>query len=399
MEFWGYERPDGAAGVRNYLAVIPAGRCANELAARIADELAGGEVAALLHNHDCIYLGPDRERALRVLVGLGANANVAAAIVVGIGCEGVSAHDIAQGIATSRKPVELLTIDEVGDYDTTLEKAVGVGKQMLADISGLKRQPCDLGRLSLAMKCGGSDTSSALGCNPVAGWAADTIIARGGSAVFSETAELIGAEHILARRAADQQTSGRIHEVVSRMESAIAAAGVDIRGSEPTSGNILGGLTTLEEKSLGAVAKAGTTPLRGVLEWGERLKGKGLFFMDGSANTPQMFLGLAATGAQIMTFGFGGGLPARFHSLPGCSFGALPILPVLKILSSPKDHREKDYFDVYAGTVIEGRESVSQAGERLLEEMVAVCSGKHTKLEGLSRYRDVMEFYATGPFM
>jgi len=399
MEFLGYERPNGTVGVRNYLAVIPAGRCANELAARIADELGGDGVVALLHNHDCIYLKPDRERALRALIGLGANPNVAAAVVVGIGCEGVSAHDIAQGIATSNKPVELLTIDEVGDYGTTLDKATRLAKQMLTDVSLLRRQPCDLGRLSLAMKCGGSDTSSALACNPVAGWAADSIIARGGSAVFSETAELIGAEHILARRAADEQTARRIQQVVARMESQIRDADVDIRGSEPTPGNIQGGLTTLEEKSLGAIAKAGTTPLRGVLEWAERLKGKGLFFMDGSANTPQMFVGLAATGAQLLTFGFSGGLPARFRSLPGCSFGALPILPVIKILSKPKDLEEKDYFDVYAGTIIEGQESLSQAGERLLEEIVAVASGKPTKLERFPRYREIMEFYSTGPFM
>jgi len=210
----------------------------------------------------------------------------------------------------------------------------------------------------VAMKCGGSDTTSGLACNPVAGWAADAIIAHGGSAVFSETAELIGAKHVMAKWAADGGVARRIYEVVSRMEKRISDAGVVIRGSEPTPGNIQGALTTLEEKSFGAIAKGGTTPLRGVLEWGERLNGKGLFFMDGSANTVQMSLGLASAGAQLMTFGFGGGLPARFHSVPACSLGALPILPVIKILNSPKDAREKEYFGIYAGTIIEGQESI-----------------------------------------
>ena len=399
MEFLGYERPDGSVGARNYLAVIPAGRCANALAARIADGLGRDEVVALLHNHGCIYLKPDKERALRGLTGLGTNPNVAAAIVVGIGCEGVTAQDIAEGIAKSKKPVEVLTIDKEGDYETVLDKGIRVAKEMLADVSLLKRQPFDLSHLHLAIKCGGSDTTSGLACNPANGWVADTIIGQGGSAVFSETAELIGAEHIMAKRAADEKTAQRIYEVVSRMEKRVKDAGVDIRASEPTPGTIQGGLTTLEEKSLGAIIKSGTTPLRGVLEWGEKLEGKGLYFMDGSANTPQMFLGLAATGAQMLTFGIGGGLPARFHGAPASSFGGLPILPVLKILSNPKSAKEKEYFDVYAGTIIEGQESISEVGERLLKDIVAVASGKPTKMEMFPRYWEVMEFYSTAPVM
>ena len=396
MEFLGYQRPDDAVGVRNYVALIPAGRCANELAARIADEVGGG-VVALLHNQPCIHLKPDNEMALRTLIGLGSNPNVAAAIVVGIGCEGLPPQDIAEGIAKSNKPVELLTIEREGDYQATLDKGIRVAKEMLTDASLLRRQPFDLGHLKLGLKCGGSDTTSALGCNPVAGWAADAVIAQGGSAVFSETAEIIGAEHIVGRRAADEKVGQRIYEVVARMEKRIRDAGVDIRGSEPTPGNIRGGLTTLEEKSLGAVVKSGTTPLRGVLEWSEMLEGKGLFFMDGSANTPQVMLGFGAAGAQIATFGFGGGLPSRFRSVPACSCGVMPILPVIKILSSPKDAVEKEYFDIYAGTIIEGRESIPEVGQQLFDEIIAVASGKPTKLEMFPRYRDVMEMYSTGP--
>jgi len=396
MEFLGYERPDGLVGVRSYVALIPAGRCANELAARIADEVGGG-VVALLHNQPCVHLKPDNEMALRTLIGLGMNPNVAAAIVIGIGCEGLPPQDIAEGIAKTDKPVELLTIEREGDYQKTLDRGIRIAQDMLADVSLLRRQPFDISHLILALKCGGSDATSAVACNPVAGWAADALIAQGGSAVFTETAEIIGAEHILAERAADERIAQRIYEVVARMEDRIRDAGVDVRGSEPTPGNIQGGLTTLEEKSLGAISKAGTTPIRGVLEWSEKPHGKGLFFMDCSANTPQIFLGMAAAGAQILTFGFGGGLPARFRGTPASSGGGLPILPVIKILGNPEDSSEKEYFDIYVGTVVEGQEPVSEAGERLLKEIIAVASGKPTKLEMSPRYQEIMEVYSTGP--
>ncbi|MBN2186438.1 MAG: UxaA family hydrolase [Dehalococcoidia bacterium] len=398
MNFYGYLRPDGSVGARNHVAVIPAVRCANELAIRIADE-AGMGVVALLHNQPCIHLKPDNEMALRVLIGLGTNPNVAAAVVVGIGCDGLPAQDIAEGIAKSNKPLELITIEREGSYQAALDKGVRVAKEMLSDASLLTRQPFDLSHLVLGTKCTASTPASALACNPTVGWAADAIIAQGGSAVFSETAEIVGAEHILAKRAADERTAQRIYEVANRMEKRMKDSGVDIRGSEPTPGNIQGGLTTLEEKSLGAIAKSGTSPIRGVLEWGEKLQGKGLFFMDGSANTPQIFLGLAAAGAQLMSLNFGGGLPARFRTSTAASCGGLPILPVIKVLSSPKDSCEMEYFDVYAGTIIQGQESVPEVGERLLKEITAVASGKPTKLEMFSRYQEVMEMYTTGPVL
>lgn len=398
MEFLGYRRPDGSVGTRNYIALIPAGRCANELAMRIADEV-GGNVVPILHNQPCIHLKPDNLMAQRVLIGLGRNPNVAAAIVLGIGCEGIPAQDVAEGIAASNKPLDLITIDREGNYDRALTKGLDTARQMLGQVSVLQREPFDLSHLILAVKCGGSDTTSALGCNPVAGWAVDAIVKDGGSAVFSETAELIGAEHIVADRAADEKTRKHLLEVVSRMDQRIKDSGIDIRGSEPTPGNIQGGLSTLEEKSLGAIAKSGTTPLRGVIEWGEKLPGKGLFFMDGSANTPQMTLGLASAGAQVMTFGMGGGLPARFRGVPASASGVLPILPMLKILSHPREAAERDYFDIYAGTIIEGKDSVSVVGQRLLEEIVAVASGKPTRLEMRPRYREVLEMYTTGPVL
>jgi len=396
MEFQGYLRPDGSVGSRNMVALIPASRCANEMACRIADE-AGPGVHPLLHNQPCVHVGPDNVMARRVLTGMGQNPNSVAAIVIGIGCDPFSAFDIANDIATTGKPVEALTIEAEGDYDIVISKGIKFAKQMKADAALLTRQPFDLSHIRLAVKCGGSDTTSALGCNPVAGWVVDQIVNAGGTCVFSETAELVGAEHIMARRATDPAVARKVLDAVARTDQRILDAGVDILGSEPTPGNIKGGLTTLEEKSLGAIAKSGTVPLTGVLDWGEKLPGPGLFFMDGSANTPQMELGLSASGAQLMTFGFGGGLPASFRSMPANAMGNLPILPVLKILSSPKAAREIPYFDMYAGTVVEGKETVAQVGQRLLEEILQILSGKPTKIELRPRYREVMEMWRLGP--
>ncbi len=396
MEFQGYARPDGSVGIRNYGVVIPGGRCANELATRIADGVPG--VVALVHNQPCIHLKSDNQMALRALIGLGRNPNTAAALIVGLGCEGLPLEELAEGILQTRKRVELLTIAKEGNYQAVLDKGLRIAREMVAETSLLKRQPFDLSHLTLGLKCGGSDATSALASNPVAGWAADKIIAAGGRALFTETAEIIGAEHILGKRAEDQKTAQHLYAIVNRLEKRIREAGVDIRGSEPTPGNIQGGLTTLEEKSLGAIAKSGSAPLRGVLEWAERPEGKGLFFMDGSANTPQVSLGLAAAGAQVMTFGFGGGLPARFRYLPALSGGSLPILPTVKILGNPMDAGEKEHFDIYVGTIIEGKEGIAQAGEKLLQEILDVASGKPTKLENMgSPYREVMEIYQTGP--
>ncbi|MDH5696228.1 MAG: UxaA family hydrolase, partial [Dehalococcoidia bacterium] len=277
-----------------------------------------------------------------------------------------------------------------------LDKGIRIAQKMVSDAALLKRQAFDLSHITLSIKCGASDTTSALASNPVVGWVADSIVNSGGRAIFTETAELIGAEHIMARRGANEKIANRIYEVVARLEKRIRDAGVDIRGSEPTPGNIQGGLTTLEEKSLGAIIKAGTTSLQGVLEWAEKPEGKGLFFMDGSPWTPQLYSGMAAAGAQMMVASLGGGLPVRFHSQPAyCGIG-VPILPVIKVLSNPKDMGEKEYFDLMAGTVIQGKESIPEAGDRLLKEIIDVASGKPTKTEMLPRYYyELMEFYTT----
>ena len=396
MEFQGYIRPDGSVGVRNHVLVVSASNCANELAGKISHGVKG--TLALTHNHECTRLQPDTERAMRTLVGMGSNPNVAAALVVGLGCDHLSPAEIAEGIAQSKKPVDVITIEETGGFQEALDKGSKVARHMVSQASGMQRQSCDLGQITLGVKCTGTDTMSALAGHRAVGRAYDVVIGSGGCALFSETAELIGAEHIMARRAAHEDVAGRLLAVVGRMEKAIAAAGVDIRGSQPTRGNIQGGITTLEEKSLSSIVKTGTTPLMGVVEYAERPQGEGLFFMDGTAMTSQLFAGMAAVGAQIQILSVGGGLSARFRNLTGYA-GWLPVLPVIKILSNPSDIQESEYFDIYAGTVIEGTESVEQAGDRLVQEILAIASGKLSRSEMGFSYQEPLELYATGPLL
>jgi len=399
MHFMGYERPDGSVGIRNHVVILPVVSCANEMAARIAEQAPGTK--PIFTNHSCSRLKTDNDLATRAFIGLGANPNAGAALVVGAGCDTVAASEVADGIALTRKPVQYVDIEKDGSYAAVVDKGVEMARALLARTATLERKSCGIGNLTLGMKCTSSDTTSTIACNPVVGQATDFIISNGGSAIFTETTELIGATHILTRRAADEQVARTLCRKVEEMRRRIKRARVDILRSQPNPGNMKGGISTIEEKSLGGISKAGTTPIQGVLEWGERSRTRGLFFMDGSANTQLVIIGLAAAGAQIMSLSMGGGVCARLRtSTINTAGGGLPVLPIVKTLSNPQSRAEADYFDVYAGDIIEGRESVAEAGKRLIDEIIAVASGKMTKLESIaSPFQEVWEFYSVGPLV
>jgi len=286
MEFFGFKRPDGSAGIRNHVAVISSGRCANEMAATIADSVKGA--TPVLHTHPCVRLKEDNDKALLTLAGLGANPNVGSVIVVGVGCENPTPLQIGEEIARSKKPVEVLTVMGSKGYQNLMDRGLKLVRQMVSEATQATREAFPLSYLTLGVKCGGSSAISGIASNSVVGEVFDRLVAQGGTAIFSETAEVIGATHLLAKRASSQEVGKRLEEMVERMEARIRATGVDIRGSQPTKGNIEGGLTTIEEKSLGALAKTGSAPLEGVLEYAQKPQGKGLFFMDGSAMTSEV---------------------------------------------------------------------------------------------------------------
>jgi len=394
MEFLGYERPNGQAGVRNYVTIIPATSCANEMACAIADRAAGA--VPLLHNHGCLRLKPDNDRAHRTLVGLGSNPNVAGALILEIGCGMLEPERIANEIAATGTPVELVSVKAAGGYQKGIEAGTAAARSLLAKASLQQRVPLPLGKLSVGVKCGGSATISSAAGHPATGHVVDTVIDAGGTAIFSETAEVIGAEHLLARRAANEQVKQDLLETVDRFEQMIIDYGVDIRGAQPMPGNILNGLTTIEEKSLGALVKTGTRPLNGVLDYAERPAGPGLYFMDSPAWPVHMFLGMAAAGNQVFIFSLGGGVCGMFPSQPGAL--RPPIVPVVKITGDPTLKPEMDFFDFYAGRVIEGVQSKEEASEEFLKTFLDIVSGKPTTQE-YSTYREILDMYATGPMM
>jgi len=352
----------------------------------------------LTHNHACIRLGKDAERARSTLFGIGRNPNVYSILVVGLGCEPIKARELAEGISLENPNVGYVSLDESGKYERLIEDGVTALKALALGASEESRVHCDISELTIGIKCGGSGSVSAISSNPSVGFAADMIVNQGGTVIFTETAELIGAEQMLAKRACCGKVHDNLLAAVQGMRDEIEKFGVDILGSEPTQGNILSGLTTIEEKSLGAIIKSGTSPLMGVLEYAQKPRSKGLFFMDGTTQASQLFLGMASSGAQIQIFSFGGGLPARFRGLPSYPPG-LRIVPVLKVLGSSDDEDEKAHFDIYAGDILKSQESIQSVGSRLFDAIVATASGQFTHSEKNQDYHEMLQIYANGLLM
>jgi altronate dehydratase large subunit len=382
----GYKRVTGAMGARNHVALLPTVGCANAFVRRIGQQVPG--TVPILHHQGCAQLKPDLEQVTQTLIGLGINPNVAAVVVVSLGCESVVPQEVVDGIAASGKPVALLSLQEEGGFTKALRRGVDVASRMCVEAQAQTREPFALADLVLGIKCGASDTTSGLVANPVLGVVVDRVVDAGGTVIFGETTEIIGAEHLLAKRAVNQRVARRVYEIVARMEGKAKAMGVDMRGSQPTGGNIRGGLTSIEEKSLGAIVKGGSRPLQGVLEYGERPPGKGLYFMDSPGMEIVYLTGPAAGGVHVLLFSTGLGAPQGF-----------PLYPVIKVCGNERTTRHlAEYIDVDVSPVLRGEESLDEAGDRLFTELVQVVSGKPTKAEALG-FDETMDIYTWGSFI
>ena len=375
MNFQGYRRPEGSVGIRNHMLILPTVICACETASRIAARVKGA--ATFTHQHGCAQVGQDMEQTFRTLAGMGCNPNVAATLIIGLGCETIGAEKILKAIEREGKPVEMLNIQDEHGTRRTIEKGVAIAKRMANSVVKTKREQCDVSELVVGLECGGSDVTSGIAANPALGVASDMIIKEGGTTILSETTELIGAEHIIAKRASTPRVRNRIYEIVKRMEQRIKAMGVDFIGAQPTPGNIKGGLTTIEEKSLGCIFKAGTAQIKEVLEYGEKPSKKGLVIMDTPGQDVESMTGMIAGGAQLIAFTTGQGTPV----------GSV-IAPVIKITGNPRTYRTmRENIDVNAGTIIDGKETIEQVGKRIFNEIIRAASGKRTKAESLG-YRE-----------
>lgn len=373
MDILGYRRPDGKVGIRNLVAVIPTVVCASETAKHIAERV---ENAIYLPNqHGCCQLGNDMKLTTQTLINLGKNPNIAAVLVVSLGCEGVPIKKVAEEIAfDTRKRVEHLVIQEKGGTLKTEEEGLHIVMEMIRETQSQKREKVNISNIILALECGGSDATSGLVSNPVTGYVSDKLISLGGTTIFSETTEIIGAEHILAQRSKSDEVKHSLLDTVERCEQKAREQGFDMRGGQPTPGNIEGGLTTIEEKSLGCIYKGGKNhPLNGVLQYAEIAVEKGLHFMDTPGQDIESITGMIAGGAQVVIFTTGRGTPT-----------GSPIAPVIKITGNKTTYENmKDNIEFDASAVIDGKESISHAGERLFEELVQVINGKRTKAEAL----------------
>lgn len=386
VRFKGYERPDGSYGTRNYVGVISTVACANDVVRWIA--ASEPQARAYCHGQGCAQTSPDLGTVVNTLVSLGRHPNLAGVLVVGLGCESVPIDKVADGISESGKPVDSIVIQDARGA----KKARALARRKLTSLKEGslpgRRRTADVSNLMLGLKCGGSDTTSGIAANPALGRAVDILLADGGSAVFGETTESIGAENLLASRGRTKKVTEQILCAVSEMEGRAKRMGVDMRGGQPTQGNIRGGLSTIEEKSLGAVVKTGTRKVEGVFEYGSRIEGRGLFMVDSPGREPEVLTALAATGAQVIAFTTGRGAPQGF-----------PFVPVLKITGNPKTaKRLSDHIDIDVSGIIEGEEAIEEAAGRVYEEVIAVASGRRTKAEILG-YDQSMNIYTTGPVL
>jgi altronate dehydratase large subunit len=345
--------------------------CANEVANRINRRVPSTVTA--VHQFGCAMLGVDFEQFRRTVVGIASHPNVGGVLVVGLGCEQIDAPSLAKEIATGGKVTHAVVIQDSGGSRGAVRKGVEAVREMQRILAEETRVAAPVLELIMATECGGSDFSSGLAANPAIGFASDRLIESGGVVILSETPEMIGAEHLLAARAINGEIARALYGIVERTEENAYRAGVDIRGSNPTPGNMRGGITTIEEKSLGCIYKAGTKPVQGVVEYAESVGGRGLWIMDTPGQDVESITAMVAGGAQVVVFSTGLGTPV------GC-----PIAPVIKITGNPETARKmRAHIDINAGVILRGRGTIEGVGEGIFRLLLEVASGKRTKAERL----------------
>ena len=376
-QFLGYVRPDGQVGVRNHLLVLSATGLTGPTGRRISQALPGAVFVAM--PYDGGLLGEDRDAQIRTLVGFGVNPNVGAVLM--IGGNPPKLDHLAKEMSKSGKPIDSISMDEC-DHDaiTLTERSIRVGAKLMLKISKQRRVSCPLSKIFLGLECGRSDPSSGLVSNPMLGLIADRIVDEGGKAVFGETTEWLGAEHLLAKRGATPTVEQAILDAVLDSENRAIEAGLDLTGENPGPTNIAGGLSTIEEKSLGNIAKSGSRPIQSVLKYAEAPATPGLHAMHAATYAPESVSGFTASGANLILFTTG----------QGNSFVNL-ISPTIKISANPDtEARVKEQLDFTCPDVFSGEVSLEDAAPRFLELIIDVASGTKTWGEVLGEGEEVV---------
>ena len=392
--FAGYVRPDGRVGTRNYLAVVAASNCAAFTANLIADSFKDQPlppnvdgIVAFPHGDGCGQaMGQDTQQLQRTLEGVLDHPNIAAAIILGLGCE-VNQIDHYLG-RTGSNPETLhgLTLQESGGTRSTLDAARTQMSRFMEIAAATKRTEVAASHIQLGLNCGGSDSFSGITANPALGHCCDLLVEQGATVVLAETTEIFGAEHLLLQRARNPEVAGKLIACVEKYKAYLRQFGGSFNDN-PSPGNKDGGLTNILEKSLGAVAKAGTTVLEDVYDYAERVVSPGFVFMNTPGYDPVSLAGLAAGGANLIAFTTGRGSAIGF-----------PSIPVLKISSNSNTYRRMTgNMDINAGRIADGEATVEQVGNEIFEALLSVASGERTHAETLGHHEFVP--WRIGPFL
>jgi altronate hydrolase len=378
--FLGYQREDGRVGTRNYIAVVAASNCAAHTAELIAASFDGetlppnvNGVAAFPHGEGCGHsIGPDTEQLQRTLAGVLNHPNVSAAIILGLGCEvNQIDHYLGEGAPRTDRLVGM-TLQSSGGTRATVEAARTEIAKMMERAAAEKRVETPASKIVLGLNCGGSDSFSGITANPALGVCCDRLAALGGTAVLAETTEIFGAEHLLVRRARNRQVAEKLLGFIAGYKTYLNRFGGSF-DDNPTPGNKAGGLSNILEKSLGAVAKAGTSTLMDVVDYAERITSPGFVFMNTPGYDPISLTGLAAGGVNLIAFTTGRGSAIGF-----------PTIPVIKIASNSSTYRRmRDNMDVNAGRIADGEAAVAEIGRDIFDLLLRVASGEKTCSERL----------------
>lgn len=388
--FLGYHRPDGRVATRNFIGVITSVNCSVSTAKMIADQFRGigaldeyeniDGVMAITHQSGC-GLVPDSEGGqmlLRTLRGYANHPNFGGLLVLGLGCEMIPVESLAGnlGLPTGTY-VETMTIQDMGGIRATVRAGVERIRQMLPEVNKVQREPADVSHLTLGLNCGGSDGYSGITANPALGLASDMLVAAGGTSVLAETPEVYGAEHLLTRRAVSPEVGTRLLDRIEWWKN-YTAAGAGTLDNNPSPGNKAGGLTTILEKSLGAVAKGGSAEMTAVYEYAEPITDTGFTFMDTPGYDPVSVTGLVAGGATVVCFTTGRG------SVLGCK----PTPSIKLATNTAMYERMHEDMDINCGGIVDGTTTLEQKGREIYEQIIAVASGQRTVSEELDLGQD-----------
>ncbi len=385
--YWmGYDRGDGRYGTRNYVAIISTVNCSASTSKHISERFRATDllrqypnidgVVAITHKAGCAmqYGGADHRQLERTLAGFARHPNVAAYILVGLGCEtGQAVHlieseDLVQLDGSRKRPV-VITVQECGGIGKTVDAGVRAVAELLPRINDVRRTRLSADKIVLGTNCGGSDGNSGVTANPALGVASDLLVAQGGTSILGETPEIYGAEHLLTRRAVSRTVGEKLVERIKWWEWYTGIFGAEINNN-PSPGNKEGGLTTIYEKSLGAVAKGGSTALVDVVGYAEPVRAKGFVVMDTPGYDPVSMTGIVAGGANVLVFTTG----------RGSVFGCKPAPSIKVATNTPMYEHMIDDMDVNAGVILGGT-PVEEVGRQIFEEVLAVASGKKTRSE------------------